>query len=91
VGTYGDNALGVSDVFGRGREWMSDWFDKDYYSHSPKMNPRGPAQGTERSVRYATDSRVRLVIDRIGVDPGDDSAPDLNFRCVLNEPAAPGK
>jgi formylglycine-generating enzyme required for sulfatase activity len=83
VGTYGENALGVSDVFGRGREWTADWFDKNYYSRSPE----GPAHGTLRSVRYATDSRVRLVIDRIGVAPGDDSSADLGFRCVINQPA----
>lgn len=91
VGTYGDNALGVSDVFGRGREWTKDWFDENYYAHSPKANPQGPASGTLRSVRNATDSRVRLVIDRKGVAPDDNSSADLGFRCVINQAATLGK
>lgn len=91
VGTYGDNALGVSDVFGRGREWTGDWFDENYYAHSPKADPQGPATGTLRSVRFATDSRVRLVIDRKGVAPDDNSSADLGFRCVINQNAALAK
>ncbi|WP_322044117.1 hypothetical protein [Paraburkholderia sp. J67] len=57
-----------------------DWFDKNYYSHSPKANPQGSRHGSLRSVRYATGNRVRLVIDRIGVAPGDESAADFGFR-----------
>jgi formylglycine-generating enzyme required for sulfatase activity len=83
VGTYGDNRLGVSDVFGRGKEWTYDWFDKDYYSHSPQHDPRGPEQGTLRSVRFATDSNTHLVIDRTGMAP-DTSDATVGFRCVVN-------
>ncbi|WP_269504301.1 formylglycine-generating enzyme family protein [Burkholderia sp. IMCC1007] len=90
VGTYGDNSIGMSDVFGYGREWTYDWFDQNYYSRSPKANPRGPATGTLRSVRNGTDSRVRLVIDRRGEQP-DKKAVELGFRCALNQggPAGP--
>ena len=84
VGTYGDNRLGVSDVFGRGKEWTYDWFDKNYYSHSAPHDPRGPERGSLRSVRYATDSRTRLVIDRTGFAP-DTAKADLGFRCALNQ------
>ncbi|CAB3711566.1 hypothetical protein LMG27174_04269 [Paraburkholderia rhynchosiae] len=83
VGTYGDNKLGMSDVFGYGKEWTYDWFDANYYSHSPSRNPHGPTTGTLRSVRYATDSRIHLVIDRVGVAP-DSAKSDVGFRCVLN-------
>lgn len=84
VGTYGENRLGMSDVFGYGREWTYDWFDPNYYSHSPKRNPRGPSAGTLRSVRYGTDSRIHLVIDRIGFAP-DTAKAGLGFRCALNQ------
>ena len=90
VGTYGDNGIGMSDVFGYGREWTYDWFDKNYYSHSPKANPRGPAAGTLRSVRNGTDSRVRLVIDRRGEQP-DKNDVELGFRCVLNQAVQTGQ
>jgi formylglycine-generating enzyme required for sulfatase activity len=90
VGTYGENRIGVSDVFGRGKEWTYDWFDKGYYSHSPQRDPRGPEHGSTRSVRYATDSRTRLVIDRTGLAPETEKA-DLGFRCVVNQSAPVGQ
>ncbi|CAE6792225.1 formylglycine-generating enzyme family protein [Paraburkholderia nemoris] len=90
VGTYGDNRLGVSDVFGRGKEWTYDWFDKNYYSHAAAHDPRGPERGNLRSVRYATDSRTRLVIDRSGLAP-DTERGDLGFRCVLNHSSPAGQ
>jgi len=30
---------------------MSDWFDPQYYKHSPEKSPQGPAIGTLKSVR----------------------------------------
>jgi formylglycine-generating enzyme required for sulfatase activity len=90
VGTYGDNKIGVSDVFGRGKEWTRDWFDKNYYSHSAAHDPSGPDHGSLRSVRYATDSRTRLVIDRTGLAP-DTEKGDLGFRCVLNQSEPDGR
>ncbi|SDQ19606.1 Formylglycine-generating enzyme, required for sulfatase activity, contains SUMF1/FGE domain [Paraburkholderia fungorum] len=90
VGTYGDNRQGISDVFGYGKEWTYDWFDKNYYSHSPQHDPRGPANGVLRSIRYATDSRIHLVIDRSGLAP-DSAKSDVGFRCVLNQPVALGQ
>jgi len=32
-------------------EWCADWYDKDYYSRSPELNPAGPAQGVRRASR----------------------------------------
>ena len=32
-------------------EWCADWYDRDYYSVSPRRNPAGPAQGRRRSSR----------------------------------------
>ncbi|SAL29521.1 serine/threonine kinase [Caballeronia sordidicola] len=90
VGTYGDNKIGVSDVFGRGREWTRDWFDKTYYSHSAAHDPRGPEAGGLRTVRFATSSRTRLVIDRAGLAP-DTEKSDLGFRCVLNQTEPAGR
>jgi formylglycine-generating enzyme required for sulfatase activity len=90
VGTYGDNRIGVSDVFGRGREWTRDWFDASYYGHSASRDPQGPEHGTLRSVRFATNSRTRLVIDRVGLAP-DTGKSDLGFRCVLNQTEPAGQ
>jgi len=32
-------------------EWCADWYDKDYYSHSPERNPAGPPEGIRRTSR----------------------------------------
>jgi sulfatase modifying factor 1 len=32
-------------------EWCSDWYDYDYYQHSPERNPAGAVFGTRRSSR----------------------------------------
>jgi len=51
VGSTPTNALGLSELSGVCHEWCADWFDADYYAHSPAANPRGPATGTRRASR----------------------------------------
>ena len=29
-------------------QWVGDWYDRDYYAHSPVDDPTGPATGTTR-------------------------------------------
>ena len=35
-------------------EWCSDWYSRDYYTVSPRKNPKGPAEGAYRVVRGGT-------------------------------------
>jgi formylglycine-generating enzyme required for sulfatase activity len=51
VGKYPPNPLGLYDMGFDGQDWMNDWFDPDYYAHSPENNPQGPATGTDKVVR----------------------------------------
>ena len=48
----GDSPYGVKDMAGNAREWVSDWYDPDYYHHAQNVNPQGPdKKGVVRSIR----------------------------------------
>jgi formylglycine-generating enzyme required for sulfatase activity len=45
VGSYpsGASPYGALDMAGNVAEWVSDWYDADFYDVSPYSNPQGPA------------------------------------------------
>jgi formylglycine-generating enzyme required for sulfatase activity len=47
VGSYPDGAspYGALDLTGNVEEWVSDWFDPDYYAEAPDADPEGPSEG----------------------------------------------
>jgi formylglycine-generating enzyme required for sulfatase activity len=53
VGSFpaGASPYGVLDMAGNVYEWVYDIYERDYYEHSPYMNPTGPEEGTFRVTR----------------------------------------
>src|SRR5262249_16901714 len=51
TGTFAANAYGLYDMCGNVWEWVSDWYNADYYGLGDMRDPRGPESGTMRIVR----------------------------------------
>lgn len=51
VATGPPNPLGLFDMGTIVHEWCLDWYDAGYYASSPRVDPRGPAEGTRRASR----------------------------------------
>lgn len=51
VGAAPPNGYGLVDIGFNVHEWCLDWYDPAYYERSPRLNPRGPAQGERRASR----------------------------------------
>ncbi|TMX39116.1 SUMF1/EgtB/PvdO family nonheme iron enzyme, partial [Vibrio sp. Hep-1b-8] len=81
VGTYAPNPLGLYDMTENAAEWVNDWYAKDYYKVSPKLDPQGPETGENKVKRggigMVNTSRVHY--------PLSDYMPALNsgFRCAV--------
>ncbi len=80
----GASPYGILNMSGNVREWVADWFDADYYSHSPYANPKGPEIGQERVLRstsYNEDGREIVLTSRLRHEPGS-AGLSRGFRCA---------
>ena len=51
VGLKSPNAWGLYDVSGNVWEWTWDWYNENYYAHSPEEDPLGAKTGDRRVLR----------------------------------------
>lgn len=98
VGYTKQNELGLYDMSGNVYEWVSDYYDFDYYEKSPIDNPKGPENGEKRVIRggHIEIKQLTFSEERTPKNDGDvyirRSAPDLyssyylGFRVVFDNP-----
>ncbi|MHB8777656.1 MAG: formylglycine-generating enzyme family protein [Anaerolineales bacterium] len=84
----GVSSYGLFDMAGNVFEWVSDWYNQNYYNESPSANPIGPQSGEYRVIRgssFETSSgQISSTIRRYN-EQGD-SGRDIGFRCAVTQP-----
>jgi formylglycine-generating enzyme required for sulfatase activity len=86
VGLKEPNLLGIYDMGGNAWEWVSDWYSRDYYAHSPVDNPQGPASGKSRVWRGGAWEEIAWltrISARYQASP-EHRAQSTGFRCAKN-------
>ena len=87
----GKSPYGVHDLAGNLYEWTTDWYDEEFYSKNPAINPRGPSEGTakvQRGGSYINGAyRLRSSFRTKG-DPTEHD-PNVGFRCAQDVPKLP--
>jgi anti-anti-sigma factor len=79
------NAFGLYDALGNVWEWVNDWYDENYYQHSPSQDPSGPTSGEKRVLRggswYGDPRGVRVSLRGWGSPDYWDNV--VGVRCAL--------
>ena len=89
VGTTedGKSPYGIYDMAGNVWEWVSDWYDNNYYKNSPSQNPTGPSMGGFKVIRggsWTSSPRNLRSADRYWDPPTFRSLYFPGFRCAKN-------
>ena len=87
----GKSPYGVHDLAGNLYEWVTDWYDEQFYTKNPAINPRGPSEGAakvQRGGSYINNPyRLRSTFRTKG-DPTEHD-PNVGFRCAQDVPKTP--
>ncbi len=90
----GTSPYGIYNMAGNVSEWVSDWYQSDYYTqqlNAPEPNPKGPISGTDKVYRGGSWDTAPLFlrsVHRLSIPPGQPSA-SIGFRCVGSAAALP--
>jgi formylglycine-generating enzyme required for sulfatase activity len=87
--SFPPNGYGIYNVSGNVWEWTNDWFGKQYYSESPRKDPKGPASGTNRVMRGGSYLCHKSYCNRYRVAARSSNTPDsstgnMGFRCAAD-------
>jgi formylglycine-generating enzyme required for sulfatase activity len=86
-GSYTCNGYGLYDMAGNVWQWVSDWYDPDYYPISEYRNPQGPSFGRFRCVRggsWVNDDVSFLRCAHRHEVPADTYAYSIGFRIAYS-------
>jgi formylglycine-generating enzyme required for sulfatase activity len=90
VGSYpsGASPYGALDMAGNVCEWVNDWYDGGYYSHSPANDPKGPDSGDHRVLRGGSWNHGEFGVRAAYRGSGDPTLRGyvVGFRCVVAGP-----
>jgi iron(II)-dependent oxidoreductase len=86
----GRSVYGVYQMAGNVAEWVSDWFDPEYYQYGSNYNPDGPVVGQEKVFRggsWNEDPEVARSAGR-GARAADHRSYLIGFRCAADNKSA---